>query len=227
MISRILQQLSDNPLLLRLIRRSLSMGVFHKELQSTLGQGGLDLANRFEAKARECGVKFENAQLVYFMILELTGSVCYSSIVYGIPCSIEELKPVLFDTIRAILASAKEPAGGPPALVPALIPALTIENTRTPCAESIQKEIRSSKLLKMDLLFPFCSWLFHRFPVNRVSPSLRSLERVNAANKSSASAFSRFLHQSPLSYFCFLLQSRRMRDFSEMAFSAIEGSGGS
>lgn len=108
MISRILQQLSDNPLLLRLIRRSLSMGVFHKELQSTLGQGGLDLANRFEAKARECGVKFENAQLVYFMILELTGSVCYSSIVYGIPCSIEELKPVLFDTIRAILASAKK-----------------------------------------------------------------------------------------------------------------------
>ncbi len=38
-----------------------------------------------------------------FIIIELTGSVCYSSIILEEPSNIDEIKPILFDTIRKII----------------------------------------------------------------------------------------------------------------------------
>ncbi len=107
MISQILNQLCENPLLLRLIRRNLSWGAFHKQLHSTLEDSDLDVSARFEQHAISAGIYYADPKMVYFMILELTGSVCYTSIVNGIPAPIEVVRPALFDAIRAILASAR------------------------------------------------------------------------------------------------------------------------
>lgn len=38
-----------------------------------------------------------------YLIIELTGSTCYSSILYEEPVPIQELKPYLFQSIRQII----------------------------------------------------------------------------------------------------------------------------
>lgn len=108
MINHVLKQLQDNPLLLHLIKRNLSFGVFHKHLASTAGEGHIDLCSRFTELAQRCGYHYENPKIVYAMILELTGSLCYSSIVENQPAPINEVKPTLFNAIRSILESAPQ-----------------------------------------------------------------------------------------------------------------------
>lgn len=106
MINQILAQLISNPLLLKLIRRNLSFGLFHKHL-----------AERFNALALKCGYHYQQPRIVFSMILELTGSICYSSIVENQPAPIETVKPALFEAIRAILSSAaqiQEPSSSNP-----------------------------------------------------------------------------------------------------------------
>ena len=39
------------------------------------------------------------------MIVEFVSSTCYSSILYGEPTGIEELKPYIFEAIRQIIKS--------------------------------------------------------------------------------------------------------------------------
>lgn len=108
LINQVLEQLISNPILLRLIRRNLSFGVFHEHLVSTTSEEETDLAGRFEELANACNIHYENPKLVFFMILELTGSLCYSSIAENQPAPIEEVKPALFEAIRAILATARQ-----------------------------------------------------------------------------------------------------------------------
>lgn len=117
MINQILAQLISNPLLLKLIRRNLSFGLFHKHLASTMIEKDIDLAERFNALALKCGYHYQQPRIVFSMILELTGSICYSSIVENQPAPIETVKPALFEAIRAILSSAaqiQEPSSSNP-----------------------------------------------------------------------------------------------------------------
>ncbi|MBF0579414.1 TetR/AcrR family transcriptional regulator [Erysipelotrichaceae bacterium RD49] len=110
MINQILNQLISNPLLLKLIRRNLSFGLFHKHLASTMIEGDIDLAERFNTLALQCGYHYQQPKIVFAMILELTGSICYNSIVENQPAPIETVKPALFEAIRAILATAAQEA---------------------------------------------------------------------------------------------------------------------
>ena len=52
---------------------------------------------------RESQKEFKDPEVMLFMIVELVSSTCYSSILYGEPLPIEELKPYLFETIRSII----------------------------------------------------------------------------------------------------------------------------
>jgi hypothetical protein len=47
--------------------------------------------------------KFNEPEIMLFMIIELVGSTCHSAVLYNEPAGIEELKPYLFNTIRAII----------------------------------------------------------------------------------------------------------------------------
>lgn len=49
------------------------------------------------------GFNQDEATKMLFIIIELIGSVCYSSIIQEQPDNIDEMKPVLFTTIRKIL----------------------------------------------------------------------------------------------------------------------------
>ena len=58
---------------------------------------------KIQKTAREKGMTEIEAELTLFMIFELVGSVCYSSIVLGEPQEIEVIKPVLFNKILAMI----------------------------------------------------------------------------------------------------------------------------
>jgi hypothetical protein len=52
---------------------------------------------------RNDGYSLQDIEMNLFMIIELTGSVCYSAIILEEPDNIDVMKPVLFNTIRKIL----------------------------------------------------------------------------------------------------------------------------
>ncbi|MDE5861983.1 MAG: TetR/AcrR family transcriptional regulator, partial [Ruminococcus sp.] len=52
--------------------------------------------------------EFSDPEIMLFMIIELVSSTCYSAILYSEPCSLEELKPHLYDTIRIIIERHKQ-----------------------------------------------------------------------------------------------------------------------
>jgi AcrR family transcriptional regulator len=100
-IDYIIEYLKSDKLLLKLIYKNLSWGVFrraykdYKEIQ--------EIYTMFEKGYEGSDVTREHMEKILFMVLELTGSVCYSSIIYNEPESIDEMKPILFETILKII----------------------------------------------------------------------------------------------------------------------------
>lgn len=58
------------------------------------------ILNTFIDYLASYGIKEKQAIITLFMIIELTGSICYSSIILNEPYSIDEMKPYLFKSIK-------------------------------------------------------------------------------------------------------------------------------
>ncbi len=105
----IIEYLKNNKRLLKLIHKNLSWGIFRKALlNSSQTKEITDIRNIFKniiIKRQIDGKEFEKR---LFMIIELTGTVCYSSIILDEPYPIEEMKASLFDVISKILQPLSE-----------------------------------------------------------------------------------------------------------------------
>lgn len=102
LVNDIIDQFNNNKILLNFISKNLSWGIFKNELIS--GEtDDVDFYNIFTSVFEQSEKKYQNPELLIFMIIELTSSTCYSSVLYGEPVSIRELKPYLFDAIRSIM----------------------------------------------------------------------------------------------------------------------------
>ncbi len=89
---------------LRLIDKNLSWGVFLEKIDQNDDYAEIkglckvvidDFANH--------GYTQEKAEQVVFILIEMLGSVCYSSIILEQPAHIDTMKPLLFEMIRKIL----------------------------------------------------------------------------------------------------------------------------
>ncbi len=124
-IDHILDQLTDNPVLLTFISKNLSWGVFKNALigGSELQAGGpaqnafmdinddsFNFLDVYKHLIQGSNRTFNEPEIMLFMIIELTSSTCYSSILYQEPVPIEELKPHLYAQIRHILEDHELPA---------------------------------------------------------------------------------------------------------------------
>jgi len=97
----IIDQLNENPSLLRFISKNLSWGVF-----SSIRISDLDNRNCmdvFEALLAVSKKKYRQQELMIYMIVELINSTCYNVILYHSPVDIQELKAELFIAVRNIL----------------------------------------------------------------------------------------------------------------------------
>lgn len=108
MCDNIINQFNENKALLNFISKNLSWAVFKKALTDESNMAEVDFRKIYRHLITETEVKIKNPEILLFMITELVGSTCYSSILYSDPVDIETLKPFIFDTIENIIDSQLE-----------------------------------------------------------------------------------------------------------------------
>lgn len=116
-VGHVLDQLSARQDLINLISRNLSWGMLKQEAARPLAEADdFDLMALFKYTASDSGIPEKELEIMLYMIVEMTGSTCYSALLYEEPCTLEELKPHLFETVRSIVRqfAPKEPPAPAP-----------------------------------------------------------------------------------------------------------------
>lgn len=100
----IINYLKENKSLLKLINKNISWGLYRKammkpkeydEIKSVLDIFVKNLINE--------GIQKDEAEMTLFMIIELVGSVCFTTIILKEPTDIESIKPILFKKILSMI----------------------------------------------------------------------------------------------------------------------------
>ncbi len=103
----VLDALDANKGLLAFIYKDLSWAVFKKALTTPMSSEDVDFGEIYRKMVEESGLKFSDAEIMLFMIIELVGSTGYSSIMYNDPVNLKDLKPYLEQTVRSIIKQFK------------------------------------------------------------------------------------------------------------------------
>lgn len=107
-INFVINELVAEPLILKLITKNLSLGVFNQSVQDYVALDDSDIMRALLAAAERSGVQLRSPRVLLFMIIELTSSTCFSCILEQKPLPIEDYKPYLFETIRQMIWLATE-----------------------------------------------------------------------------------------------------------------------
>lgn len=100
-VDYIIEYFKKDKLLLKLIYKNLSWGTFKKAYNDF--EEIHDIYIMFEREYKNSQLSEIEIQNLLFIIIELTGSVCYSAIILEEPSNIDEIKPILFETIKKII----------------------------------------------------------------------------------------------------------------------------
>ena len=100
-IDYIIRFFENEQLMLKLIHKNLSWGVYRKAREEYEEMS--ELYSMFENHYKDTDIKRDDVEKLLFMIVDLVGSVCYSSIILNQPASIDEMRPILFSTIKKII----------------------------------------------------------------------------------------------------------------------------
>lgn len=103
LIDNIINQLVKDKTLLGFISKNLSWGVFKNVLIEANDDSEVDFYDIYHSMFGDEG-RFENPEVMVFMIIELVGATCYSAILYSEPVGIDELKPYILRTVSGIMA---------------------------------------------------------------------------------------------------------------------------
>lgn len=106
-IDSVINQLSKNKSLLKLISKNLSWGIFKSVLFIDDSTDDINFAQVYNEMILGNNIEFDEPEIMLFMIVELVSSTCYSSILYSEPRDIDELKPYLYKSVRNIIDSHK------------------------------------------------------------------------------------------------------------------------
>lgn len=100
-IHEVLDQLAEDPSLLRFISKNLSWAILSR-VQITQ-MGNMDCRTIFDKLIESSGKQYRNHELMIYLIVELVSASSYSVILYQEPCTLEELKEELDRSIRGII----------------------------------------------------------------------------------------------------------------------------
>lgn len=95
----IINALSNNKDLTGLIGKYLYLGLFNDEDN----ESNIDIKKMLCLGLKQYNSKIKKPELVLFLITNLVSSVCYDSIMFDNPTSINDLKPVLFTEIKKMI----------------------------------------------------------------------------------------------------------------------------
>ena len=107
-VDNIINQLNANQSLLTFISKNLSWGIFKTAITSPASYEDVNFSDVYYSMLSEAPYQFKDPEIMLFMIIELVSSTCYSAILYEDPCTISELKPHLYDSIRLIINRHKD-----------------------------------------------------------------------------------------------------------------------
>ncbi|KSV58346.1 TetR/AcrR family transcriptional regulator [Acetivibrio ethanolgignens] len=102
-IDHIIDQLEKDKTLLRFISKNLSWGVFKAALINPKLSSEFNFYELYLDMIANSEENFKNPEILLFMIIELIGSTIHDSILNNQPVPIKELKPCLYDAVRAII----------------------------------------------------------------------------------------------------------------------------
>lgn len=102
-IDSIVDQLAEKPDLLIFISKNLSWGIFKNVMSTPVYEDDIDFSEDFRQLLARSPEKYDEPEIMLFMIVELVSSTCYSAILYGEPVDMETLKPYLYRNIRSII----------------------------------------------------------------------------------------------------------------------------
>lgn len=102
-IDYVIDYLKDNKDVLNIISKSLSLGVFGDNISNLIDDKPIGILDMFLKSAKDNNIKLKNPEITLFMIIELTSSVVFSSIMLNIPLPIDKVKPYLYENIRKII----------------------------------------------------------------------------------------------------------------------------
>ena len=102
-INYIVDALEDNHSLLTFISKNLSWGVFKEALTTNVASNDINFKDIYYEMLSTSGLSIEEPEILLFLVVDLVGSTCYSSILYNEPANIGRIKPYLSRTVRAII----------------------------------------------------------------------------------------------------------------------------
>lgn len=98
----LLDSLQKDTSLLSLAAKNMNWGSFKKAVISDKSNG-LNLYKLYVSVFENCSQKYKNTEILVYMIIEFIISTSHSAILYGEPAPIKDLKPYLYETIRAMM----------------------------------------------------------------------------------------------------------------------------
>ena len=106
LVNHVVDQLNENKALMRFISKNLSWAMFSHIRISNMGN--MNCMDIFDDILGESDRNFRQRELMIYMIVELVSASCYSVILNGTPCSLEELKPELDRAICGLMKQFEE-----------------------------------------------------------------------------------------------------------------------
>lgn len=103
-IDYLIEYFKENKLMLKLINKNFSWGLFRRSLMQKEEDHNVEEVSRlFIDNLIKKDMDNEEAVITLFIIFELIGSVCYSSIILEEPMNIDKIKPVLYKKVLKII----------------------------------------------------------------------------------------------------------------------------
>lgn len=99
----VIEYFRKNILVLRMIRRDFSWPLVLKKMEKEQDNTLLQMLDQCFCSPYLSRYSMEESYRMMFIIMEMVGSISYTSILHDQPAPIDEMKPVLFHTIRKIL----------------------------------------------------------------------------------------------------------------------------
>ena len=103
MLDYIIEYFKRNKLVLRLVERNFSWPMVARQMSERSDPLWARLMSDLERSPQASRYSEEELFRIIFVIVEMVGSVCYSSIIEGKPDTIDNMKPVLYGIVRNIL----------------------------------------------------------------------------------------------------------------------------
>lgn len=101
----IIEYFKENKILLKIINKNFSWGIYRRALTDTKqNEEMVKVIGIYMEHMQSMGMTADEAEKTLFIIIELIGTVSYSSIILGEPDNIDSMKPILFNSIRKILS---------------------------------------------------------------------------------------------------------------------------